>query len=238
MIAHRGNMRACPENTMAAFRRALEDGSDLVETDVRVTADGAIVCIHDPTVDRTTDGTGRVEELTVAEMEVLRASGGRPEFDSERVPLLEELGSILPEDVALAVELKSDQFLETGACRLLLDVLDRTGVRGRTIVLSFKLRRIKAFRAVAGDVPVGLVSLSRPWPPGEPLLLAPSLPILLSNPLYVRFAHKRGQMVCPLDPNPDKRLERYMRLGCDAVLTNDPASTRSELERLRQLSRG
>ncbi|MGB2958966.1 MAG: glycerophosphodiester phosphodiesterase family protein, partial [Bacteroidota bacterium] len=222
VIAHRGNMKACPENTMASFRRAIEDGCDLIETDVHVTADGSVVCIHDPTVDRTTDGTGAVQELALKQIRPLRASGGKPEFASEGIPLLEELGSILPEDVALAVELKSDQFLEAGACSLLLDVLDRTGVRGRTIVLSFKLRRIRAFRKVAGDIPTGLVTLSRPWPPLEPMLIAPSLPVLLSNPFYVRYAHNRGQMVCPLDTNPDRRLGRYMRLGCDAVLTNDP----------------
>jgi glycerophosphoryl diester phosphodiesterase len=175
-----------------------------------------------------------VTDLTLAEIQRLQASEGRPGFEGEGIPLLEDLGSILPEDVALAVELKGDQFLDAGVCRLLLDVLDRTGVRGRTIVLSFKLRRILAFQEVAMDIPIGLVSLSRLWPPSEPWLLAPSLPVLLSNPFYVRSAHSRGQMVCPLDPVPDRRLAIYMRLGCDAVLTNDPAATRSELERLRR----
>ncbi len=222
---------------MAAFRRALEDGSDIIETDVHVTADGFVVCIHDPTVDRTTDGRGAVRQLTLKQIRLLRASGGKQGFGSEGIPLLEELGSILPEDVALAVELKSDQFLEAGTCRRLLEVLDRTGVRGRTIVLSFKLRRIKAFRKVAGDIRTGLVTLSRLWPPSEPTLIAPSLPVLLANPFYVRYAHSRGQMICPLDTNPDRRLGRYMRLGCDAVLTNDPAATRSEIERLRRLPR-
>jgi glycerophosphoryl diester phosphodiesterase len=227
-------MKACPENTMAAFRRAVEDRTDIIETDVRITADGAVVCIHDSTVDRTTDGTGAVQDLTLEAIRHLRATDGRPGFDDEGVPLLEDLGSILPEDAALAVELKGDQFLDEGACRLLLDVLDRTGVRGRTIVLSLRRRSLKTFREVAGDIPVGLASLSRPWPPSDPWLLAPSLPMLLFNPFYVRSAHNRGQMVCPLDPTPDRRLPLYMRLGCDAVLTNDPGTTRRALERLRK----
>ncbi len=235
-MAHRGNMKACPENTMAAFRRAIEEGTDIIETDVHLTADGAIVCIHDPTVDRTTDGTGAVQALTLDQIRSLSASGGRPEFRAEGIPLLEDLASILPEDVALAVELKSDRFLEPAACTSLLDVLDRTGVRGRTIVLSFKMRRVRVFHSVADDIPIGIVSLFRLWPPSRPMLLAPSLPVLMINPLYIRQAHHRGQMVCPLDPTPDARLERYIRIGCDAVLTDDPGSTARELKKLRYSS--
>ena len=64
-MAHRGNRVACPENTLAAFRRALDDGADIIETDLHVTADGEFVCIHDATVDRTTDGRGPVAGMTL-----------------------------------------------------------------------------------------------------------------------------------------------------------------------------
>ncbi len=60
IMAHRGNRTACPENTLAAFRRAITDGADILETDLHLSADQVFVCIHDPTVDRTTDGSGAV----------------------------------------------------------------------------------------------------------------------------------------------------------------------------------
>jgi len=112
VMAHRGNCVAAPENTLAAFRRAIDDGADILETDLRVSRDGVIVCIHDATLDRTTDGRGAVADLTLAEIKRCSAGCARPEFQAERVPTLDELTAILPADVALALELKTDRFLE------------------------------------------------------------------------------------------------------------------------------
>jgi len=225
VMAHRGNRAACPENTLAAFRQALADGADILETDLHLTADGVFVCIHDATVDRTTDGSGPVARMTLAEIKTLSAAYGRPEFKRERIPTLAELAALLPADVALALELKTDRFLEARVCRQLVAELDRTGVRGRTVVLSFSMSRVLAVRAIAPDIPIGWITLSRPWPPLGIQLLGPLWPLILLNPLYVRVAHSRGQMVCPLDPIPDSRLWLYRRLGCDAVLTDNPRAT-------------
>ncbi len=94
LMAHRGNRVACPENTLAAFRRALVDGADIIETDLHLTADGVFVCIHDATVDRTTNGHGPVAEMTLAQMKSLSASYGRAEFQGEQVPTLAELSAL------------------------------------------------------------------------------------------------------------------------------------------------
>jgi len=95
-MAHRGNRVACPENTLAAFRRALDDGADIIETDLHVTADGEFVCIHDATVNRTTDGRGPVAGMTLAQLKALSALCGRQEFEQERIPTLAELAALLP----------------------------------------------------------------------------------------------------------------------------------------------
>ena len=144
VMAHRGNSAACPENTMAAFRRALADGADIIETDLHLTADGSFVCIHDGMVDRTTDGHGPVAALTLAQVKALSASYGRPEFAAERVPALAELCALLANEapgVALALELKTDRFLEPEVCRRLAAELEAAGLRDRTVVLSFHLAR-------------------------------------------------------------------------------------------------
>ena len=231
VMAHRGNRVACPENTLAAFRRALADGADILETDLHLTADGVFVCIHDSTVDRTTDGHGAVAEKTLAEIKSLSASYGRREFEAERVPTLAELAAILPGDVALALELKTDRFLEADVCLQLATELERAGVRQRTVVLSFSLPRVQAVHSLAPDIPMGWITLTRLWPLAETQLLGPFWPLLLLNPFYLWLAHRRRQIVAPLDPTPDSRLWLYRWLGCDAVLTDNPAVTCQALKR-------
>ncbi len=225
VMAHRGNRVACPENTLAAFRQAIADGADILETDLHLTADGVFVCIHDGTVDRTTDGHGAVAEMSLTEIKELSASYGRAEFYAERVPTLAELTAILPDHVALALELKSDHFLEADICRRLAVELRHAGVRGRSVMLSFSLPRLQAVRSAAPDIPAGWITLFRAWPLRETQLIGPFWPMLVLNPLYVWAAHRAGQLVAPLDPTPESRLWLYRALGCDAVLTDDPAST-------------
>lgn len=237
LLAHRGNRVRCPENTLAAFRQALADGADALETDLHLTADGVFVCIHDATVDRTTDGAGPVAGMTLAELKTLSASYGRPEFQSERAPTLAELASLLPADVALALELKTDRFLEPAICQRLVDELRAAGVLERTVILSFSLARVQAVQAAAPDLPIGWITLSRPWPTKGVQLLGPLWPLLLLNPLYPWLAHRRGQLVAPLDPTPDRRLWLYKLLRCDAILSDDPASTLAALRRQGMLRR-
>ena len=231
VMAHRGNRVACPENTLAAFRRAIDEGADIIETDLHLTADDVFVCIHDATVDRTTDGQGEVATMTLAQLKALSAGYGRAEFAAERVPTLAELAGLLPDDVALGLELKSDRFLEAGVCHRLAAELEDLGVRQRAVVLSFSLERIQAVRAAAPDISIGWITFNRPWPRRGVEMLGPLWPLLLLNPLYVYLAHRRDQVVCPLDPTPDGRLWLYRWLGCDAVLSDDPGATIQALGR-------
>lgn len=233
IIAHRGNLVVCPENTLAAFQQALVEGADILETDLQITADRIFVCIHDETVDRTTDGSGPVAQLTLDQIKALSASHGRREFHAERIPTLAELGELIPADILLALELKSDDFLNDVICSQLIDELDQIGVRDQTMVLSFSQERLQAVRSVAPDMPIGSITLSNPFPPTDTNLVGPLWPLLLANPFYVATAHRRGQLVCPLDPKPDSRLWLYRWMKCDAVLSNNPGATSRALGRSR-----
>jgi glycerophosphoryl diester phosphodiesterase len=230
-MAHRGNRVACPENTLASFRRAIEDGADILETDLHLSTDGDFVCIHDATLERTTDGRGRVEVRTLAELKVLSASCGQPEYVAQRIPTLSEVAALLPSDRGLALELKSDRFLDPEVGRRLGEELAALGVLGRSVVLSFSRARLDATRLGAPGLPSGWITLKEPRPARGVELLGPFWPILLVNPFYVALAHRRGQAVAPLDPSPDGRLWLYRLLGCDAVLTNDPTETVRRLGR-------
>ena len=195
VIAHRGNQVACPENTLAAFRKALSDGADIIETDLRLTADNTFVCIHDSTVDRTTDGDGRVDQMTLSRFKSLSAFYGREEFKDEKIPTLAEVATILPDDVGLAIELKDNRFYEPETCRKLIDELDRIQIRNRTIVLSHSKARLNTIRSVAPDIVAGKITLFNPLPLQNTQLLGPFWLLLLINPFYVWIAHKRGKTV-------------------------------------------
>ena len=231
VIAHRGNSAAAPENTLAAFGRAIDDGADIIETDLHLTRDGVFVCIHDATLDRTTDGHGAVADLILAEIKRYSASYGHPEFAAERIPALDELTSILPPDVFLALELKTDRFLEPNVARRLIDQLCAAGVADRTIVLSFHLDRVLTVQRAAPEMPIGLITLDRLAPTVPTQLIGPYWPLMLINPFYATWAHRRGMLIAPLDPCPDRRVWLYRLLRCDAILTNDPASTLKQLGR-------
>ncbi len=235
LMAHRGNRRWCPENTLAAFRRAVRDGADIIETDLRFSKDGEVVCIHDASVDRTTDGCGEVAALSLSRLKALSAYDGRPGYEKERIPTLDEFLHMVPEPIVCALELKTDDFLDPDTCRRVVAHLDGAGTRSRTLVLSFSLARLETMRRVAPDIPTGLVTLSRWRPAARVAVLGPYWPLLAVNPLYVAVAHGRLQSVCPLDPEPDSRLWYYCLLGCDAVLTDDCGTTGRLLRRYRRL---
>ncbi len=235
LLAHRGDRVRWPENSLPAFQKAWEAGADLVETDLRLTRDGEIVCLHDPSVDRTTDGRGLVAGMTLAEVRRWRlrppASPGGSGISEVGIPTLEEVAVALPPDRGLALELKGAAFRRPEVARRVVATVERAGIRGRTVMLSFSRASLATFREVAPDLPLGLITMWGLTPPSGFELVGPAWPILFINPFYVRQAHRRGQLVCPLDPAPDRRLWWYRGLGCDAVLTDDPVATAIALGR-------
>ncbi|WP_367140110.1 MULTISPECIES: glycerophosphodiester phosphodiesterase family protein [Streptomyces] len=129
-IGHRGAPQLAPENTIASLEAAADRGADLVETDVQYTKSGTPVIMHDETVDRMTDGTGRVDQLTDEEISRLTVKGGG------RVPTLKEaLESLKARSVRLLLEIKGPQ--KTSAVELALKLVTDAGMTGRTILQSF-----------------------------------------------------------------------------------------------------
>ncbi len=225
ILAHRGSQALYPENTLISFEQALEDGADAIETDLHLSKDGEFVCIHDPTLDRTSDGTGNVADLTLAELKNYNFSARFPDIEPQQILTLAEIAGVIPADRGLVLELKSERFLERDVCIRLARELERYGIRQRTLLISFNIGFLEAAQATAPDLPIGLISLSNPIPPRGVQFCGPLWVWVILNPFYIHQAHKRGQMVCPLDPESDRRLGIYQHLGCDAILTNNPAQT-------------
>jgi len=232
LMAHRGNRVLFPENTLAAFRQAFLDGADILETDLHLDLDGEFICIHDAKVDRTTNGTGEVKDMTLDELKSLGALDTLSQPTEHQIPTLEETAEILPESVVLALELKTDRFLEPGTCHQLGSLLNNMNVLDRTIALSFSLPRLQVLRKVIPEIPIGWISMSHLLPDKPVDLIGAFWPVLYLNSWYVMTAHRKGMIVCPLDPTPEPRLRYYLSKEVDAVLSDDPGKTHRALDQL------
>jgi glycerophosphoryl diester phosphodiesterase len=234
ILAHRGCRASAPENTMAAFELALEQGAEAIETDLRITRDRVIVCIHDATVDRTTDGTGRVDQMTWDELRRLRARGNNDAaFPSACVPSLAQVLGALAGRTYLALELKAPVFTHPADAELLLKTLEDHQALDRVIALSFSRVALGCLEQAGAPFSLGYIAALNPWPPARYPMVGPWWPLLLLNPFYVAISHRRGQICCPLDPCPEPRLWFYLWLGVDALLSDHPGLTREALERRR-----
>jgi glycerophosphoryl diester phosphodiesterase len=159
LVGHRGAKAVAPENTMASFRRAWEDGADAVEMDVRLTADGAVVVIHDETVDRTTDGHGAVVEMSLEELRRLDAgSWFDPAYAGERIPTLEEVLAWAQGKVALLIELKYPQRrFRPDLVPAVLARLRGSGMETEVAIISFDGEAIEQVRREAASLPAGVM---------------------------------------------------------------------------------
>lgn len=159
VIAHRGASEDAPENTLLAFERAVTDGCTALETDVRRTRDGQLILMHDAQVDRTTDGTGLVADLTWAEIARLDAGGWKhPRYAGTRVPLLSELFAGYAGRVHIALELKAADAIE-GVAQQVRD--DHVALDGITFT-SFELAHVERLKELLPDASCGY--LVREWP--------------------------------------------------------------------------
>jgi glycerophosphoryl diester phosphodiesterase len=147
IIGHRGVMGVEPENTLRSFRRAEREGLDGIELDLHLSQDGALVVMHDATVDRTTDGTGAIADLTLEELRRLDAGGG------ERVPTFEEVLDTVGPALPIQAEIK-----DVAAARVLAKVLAERRLLDRVSVLSFHDEALAEIRGLLPEVTTVLVA--------------------------------------------------------------------------------
>jgi len=156
-IAHRGASGYAPENTLAAFRRAIAMGAAFIETDLQLSRDARFVAIHDATVNRTTNGQGKVHDLTLADLRKLDAgSWFGSEFAGERIPTLEEILEFAKKhDVVFYLELKPGG--SWGGEHALISALRESGEIARTVVISFNSEILLSVRNIEPTLMTGLL---------------------------------------------------------------------------------
>ncbi|MDQ0878678.1 glycerophosphoryl diester phosphodiesterase [Paenibacillus sp. V4I3] len=150
-LAHRGYPKKVPENTIASFQAALDLSYSHLELDVQLTKDGVPVVIHDTTVNRTTNGRGRVMEFTFDELRKLDAGAG------QRIPTLEEVLQLAKGKAKVDIELKQSGNMYPGLEQKVLDVVHSCGVNDQVFVTSFDHYSIVRMRELSREIELGLV---------------------------------------------------------------------------------
>jgi glycerophosphoryl diester phosphodiesterase len=222
-VAHRGGGAEHPENTMQAFAAAVGLGYRYVETDVHVTADGALLAFHDHTLDRVTDMQGEIAQRSYAEVSQARAEG-------QPIPLFEDILGTWPE---LRVHVDAKQL---AAARPLLEAVARTEAHDRVCVGSFSQRTATALRRLSGGrictwmgraeiAALRLASLGLPAP--RPAAGCTQVPVRqgwfpLVDRRFVETARRRGIGVHVWTINDRPTMEWLLDLGVDAILSDRP----------------
>jgi glycerophosphoryl diester phosphodiesterase len=243
IVAHRGASSTMPENTLTSFEEAVRLGARIVEFDVRLSRDGVAVVMHDPGVERTTDGTGAVHELTSIELSALNAgSADAP----EGVPTLADVLDLLSGRAAVAIEIKNlpgepgFQADEESLVEVTHAEIVRRGFDGPILLISFNPRSIGASRSIAPQVPTGFLTTER-VPPGDALaharqegheMVLPSVTSLLgAGDAFVEYVHAAGLRVGTWTVDDPDRVRALVDRGVDAIASNDPSMALAALGR-------
>lgn len=236
VVAHRGASASAPENTLAAIRAALAEGTNGIELDVHFTRDAQPVVFHDATVDRCTDGSGNIADLTLAEVQTLDAgSWFSAAFAGERVPTLDEALEAITGNTFIALHLRSHENETDRHERTLVEAVARHDCRRRTVVNHHTRHGLQRLRELEPK-------LRLCWIPygGEPPLeyiddayllgcriIQPR--ISLVDEAFVKYAHDKDMWVTVFWADEVEDMKRLIALQVDAIITNYPGRLREVL---------
>lgn len=212
VLGHRGACQHAPENTLASFRLAREQGADGIEFDTKRCASGEVVIMHDFTVDRTTNGHGETHALTLAQLRALDAGGG------ERVPTLDEVFEEVGADLLLNIEVTNYVTRNDGLEEAIVVTIQRHNMGERVMFSSFNPFSLRKLAGLAPSIPAGI-------------LYHPNMPVHLRNVWLAPFVphafrHPEKAMVTAAETAALKR----RGIGVNTWTVNDPADIRRVAE--------
>ena len=225
-IAHRGASGYAPENTLAAYRRAVAQGITFIETDLHLTRDAHFVAVHDETVERTTNGQGSVHQMTLAELRRLDAgSWFASEFMGERVPTLEEVLEFAGKnDVVFYLELKPNGFW--GGEHALISALRNAAEIARSVIISFDPSILASLRKIEPTLMTGLLYEGSQEDPFATALEIGVRQLVvrgdLITPSLLQRAHKQDLQVVCWTINSPAHMRMLALAGVDGIMTDYP----------------
>jgi glycerophosphoryl diester phosphodiesterase len=253
VVAHRGSSHSSAEHTLGAYLQALDEGAEALECDVRLTADGHLVCVHDRTVDRTANGRGIVSTMQLAQLDELDFASWKnpwrdlddeaPELDveSRRVLTLRRLMEAVRDydrPVDLAIETKHPTRYGGLVERRLVELLDEFGWAGADSparVMSFSWVALARVRKLAPDLElVLLIDRQHSWRITKELvteswIAGPGIDLLRESPKVAHRLRKQGRRLHVWTVNTEEDLDLCLRLGVEAVITDNPAMALAHL---------
>jgi len=235
-VAHRGGSAYAPENTVAAFENAVKMGVDYIELDVHLTKDGYPVVIHDDSLERTTDGTGKVKDKTLDELKELDAgSWFSDEFKGEKLPTLEEAMDFVKGRAGLFIEIKSGNDLCDGIEEKIVELIREKDMVREVIVISFNYDRIKNINELDPEIATGFLYGGNVPDVCEMALnagvdyISPSWQAVTED--IIKEAHSNNIGVSLWTINEPDIMKKFIDLGVDAITTDKPDLLLKELER-------
>ena len=260
VVAHRGASADAPEHTLAAYVQAVADGADALECDVRLTADGHLVCVHDRRIDRTSSGRGVVSVMTLADLDRLdfgrwKADTLRPELDDEpllldeghrRVLTLDRLLELVVDsdrEVGLAIETKHPTRYAGLVEQRTVELLRHFGLarprrdgESRSRIMSFSQLSMRRVRELAPGLPTVFLMDRVPLRlrdgslPFGARIAGPSIEIVRAHPRYVQRAHAAGVAVHVWTVDEPADVDLCVALGVEAIITNRPREVLAHLD--------
>lgn len=243
VIAHQGGDNVFPGETMFAYQRAVELGADVLEMDIHITKDGKLILMHDETVDRTTNGSGEIEAMTLDELKRLDAAyNWSPDGDLKSFPYrgqglqvaaLEEIFQAFP-NYRMTIEIKKTN---ASMAQPFCDLIRQYDMQDKIVVASFMDARLKEFRAVCPEVAtssaknettvfvlLSKVYLSGFYSPKFQSLQVPEISsgITVMTPAFVRAAHERNLAVEPWTIDDSETILKFTEWGVDGIMTDRP----------------
>lgn len=238
IVAHRGASSLAPENTLAAVRKGIEVGAQWIEIDVHQTSDHHLVVLHDEKLDRTTNGSGAVNQYTLAEVRQLDAgSWFSAEFSGERIPTLQEVLDATKDKAILLIELKGSN-IEGPTIELVREM----NMENQVVIQSFDHDAVANAKALAPEIPTMLL-IKEPSFASNPAIAAKwmvkraekknadGIGIRFSylTKDLVKLAGERGLVVFPWTVNTEGDLLTAIEMGVDGIITNYPQTLKGLL---------
>jgi glycerophosphoryl diester phosphodiesterase len=238
IIAHRGASGNAPENTMAAFKKALHIGVDMIELDIHLSKDGKIVVIHDELLDRTTNGTGLIKDLNYEDIAKYDAgSWFGKEYSNEKVPLLEEVLTLIDGKTTVLIELKrAKQFVYNGIEEKLVALINEHQAQSWCILQSFERTYIEKLHQLAPQLEYHLLIVSDldPLPVYADNYF--SFHTFLEQPFYkainpanefltkgkVEAIQQQGLRVFTYTVNEEDKMKKIINMGVNGIISNVP----------------
>ncbi|MFW5790024.1 MAG: glycerophosphodiester phosphodiesterase [Bacillota bacterium] len=237
ILGHRGAMGSAPENTLPSFKKAIADSADGVEFDVQLSADGVPVVIHDERVDRTTDGKGPVNQMSVREIKKLDAgSFFADKFVDTAMPLLTEVIEVIQGMDIINLELKNSNINYEGMEKKVIEITKEFGVFNKTIFSSFNhysLNKVKEIEPEAKTGVLYMAGIYQPWEYARKLDAAAIHPFYAAVvPEIVKKCHNHGLAVNVFGVNGDETIRQLLMMNVDAIITDYPARAREILNEI------